>query len=83
MVVTNVGPTQCRVTMSSAYDNDVIAKRIRPGQSFRKQLSLKSTYGWYDLAVEVDTDPTFRRRLAGHVDNGRDSASDPALGSRR
>jgi len=28
----------------------------------------------------VDTDRDFLRRLAGHLENGKDSASDPALG---
>src|SRR5262249_46751882 len=57
--VTNLGPVPCQVTISSAYDSDAIAKRIRPGQSFRKQISVKSSYGWYDLVVRVDTDPGF------------------------
>jgi phospholipase C len=30
--------------------------------------------------VTVDVDPTFGYRLAGHVETGRDSFSDPALG---
>jgi phospholipase C len=78
--ITNLGPVPCRVTIANAYDNDVIAHRLRPGQSFRKRLSLKASFGWYDHVVEVDTDQAFLRRLAGHVENGRDSASDPAIG---
>jgi phospholipase C len=31
--------------------------------------------------VTVNTDATFVRRLAGHVETGRSSMSDPALGS--
>ncbi|HEY2710012.1 MAG TPA: phospholipase C, phosphocholine-specific [Caulobacteraceae bacterium] len=34
---------------------------------------------WYDIAVTVDEDPTFMRRLAGHLETGRPSHSDPAL----
>jgi hypothetical protein len=33
--------------------------------------------------VEVNTDENFLRRLAGHVENDRDSVSDPALGGVR
>jgi phospholipase C len=36
--------------------------------------------GWYDLGIRVESEPGFLRRLAGHVENGKDSASDPALG---
>jgi phospholipase C len=37
----------------------------------------------YDLTVEVESDPGFRQQLAGHVENGRDGWSDPALGGSR
>jgi phospholipase C len=31
--------------------------------------------GWYDVAATVDGDSAFRRRFAGHVENGADSIS--------
>jgi phospholipase C len=43
-------------------------------------LSLNQFHGWYDLIVTVTGDPTFKYRLAGHVETGKDSFSDPALG---
>jgi len=51
----------------------VISHRLRPAQSFRKRLSLQSSFGWYDHVVQVDTDQAFLYRLAGHVENGQDS----------
>jgi phospholipase C len=51
------------------------------GQTFDTRWSLKSTFGWYDLVVESENDPDFLRRLAGHLENGQDSASDPAIGN--
>jgi phospholipase C len=42
--------------------------------------SLTQFFGWYDLIVTVAADPTFKYRLAGHVETGKDSFSDPALG---
>lgn len=36
--------------------------------------------GWYDLTVTTDTDAGFRWQLAGHVENGRSTTSDPAMG---
>jgi phospholipase C len=41
---------------------------------------LQQYFGWYDLVVSVSQDSTFEHRLAGHVETGRDSFSDPALG---
>src|SRR5215468_10633874 len=78
--ITNVGPVKCKVTITNAYDDDVISHRLNPGQSFRKSPSLKSSFGWYDHVVQVDTDPRFLRRLAGHLENGQDSMSDPVMG---
>ncbi|GAA2133656.1 phospholipase C, phosphocholine-specific [Kitasatospora kazusensis] len=34
--------------------------------------------GWYDLTVTANTSDGFLRRLAGHLENGADSISDPA-----
>jgi hypothetical protein len=37
-------------------------------------------YGWYDLIVTVAGYPSFKYRLGGHVETGKDSMSDPAPG---
>lgn len=39
---------------------------------------LASSHHWYDLTVSSQDDASFARRLAGHVENGRPSISDPA-----
>src|SRR5258705_10495822 len=81
--ITNIGRVTCRVTVTNVYDHGAVTHVLRPGQSFRERWSLESSFGWYDLSVEVDTDEGFLRRLAGHVENGRDTVSDPALGAPR
>jgi phospholipase C len=50
------------------------------GQSFRKNWQLRASHGWYDLVIHVNTDQGFQQRLAGHIETGRDSASDPGIG---
>jgi phospholipase C len=40
----------------------------------------RASGGWYDLTARADGDPTWTRRLAGRVETGRDSVSDPAMG---
>jgi len=79
--ITNLGRVSCRVTITNAYGGETVTRALRSGQSFHKRWSLRPSFGWYDLAIEVDTDPGFLRRLAGHVENGQDSASDPAIGA--
>lgn len=41
---------------------------------------LSGSANWYDLSVTVDTDNLFLRHLAGHVETGFPSTSDPAMG---
>ncbi len=53
---------------------------LAPGDTAARTWPLKPTAGWYDLAVEVDGDATYLRRFAGHVETGRASLSDPAMG---
>ncbi|WP_345811030.1 phospholipase C, phosphocholine-specific [Paraburkholderia sp. PREW-6R] len=77
----NTGSARCQFTIVNAYDaNHVITHSVRGGDTEQIYLDLRSVHGWYDLAVTVDTDPLFARRLAGHVETGNASMSDPALG---
>ncbi len=41
---------------------------------------LDSTGGWYDFVVTTDADDSFVRRLAGRIETGRHSVSDPGMG---
>jgi phospholipase C len=80
LTVSNRGSATTRVKLANAYGNDVDTGVLRPGQSFYKRWSLRESFGWYDVTIESDTERNFLWRLAGHIENGRDSASDPALG---
>ena len=42
--------------------------------------NLDATGWWYDLVVTSDVDPSFLRRLAGRMETGRHSVSDPGMG---
>lgn len=42
-------------------------------------VDLRAGKRWYDLTVVSDTDATFLRRFAGHVENGLPGVSDPAI----
>ncbi|MFB7913018.1 phosphocholine-specific phospholipase C [Streptomyces sp. NPDC056061] len=49
--------------------------RVKPGRSRTVVHSAADAHGWYDLEVTVDGDDVFRRRLMGHIENGRASIS--------
>jgi phospholipase C len=53
---------------------------LEPNQRTEDAMMLGQFSGWYDLIVTTAGDPSFNYRLAGHVENGWDSTSDPALG---
>ena len=78
--ITNAGTANATVSVLDAYSADVVTRLLEPGQSFEDMWPRDRFYGWYDLVVTVAQDPTFNYRLAGHVETGGDSFSDPALG---
>jgi len=78
----NDGNARCQFTIVNAYDNGKpVTQTVRGGDSDNVYLDLRHTYGWYDLTITVDCDASFVRRIAGHVETGKPSMSDPALGS--
>jgi phospholipase C len=78
--ITNVAGTRVEVSVLDAYTGKVSTRLLHPHETFEDELSLDKLHNWYDLIVTVAEDPTFKYRLAGHVETGRDSFSDPALG---
>jgi phospholipase C len=63
------------------YTQQTAQLPLEPNQSFTEFLSLEQFYGWYDITIEAETDSTFQKRLAGHLETGEDSMTDPAFGS--
>lgn len=49
--------------------------RVSPGGQHRETWPAAPTQGWYDLTVTVEGDDGFRRRFAGHIENGRESVT--------
>jgi phospholipase C len=79
--VHNRGTATVTLRILDAYTKQTLARFLEPGQSLTWRGSLEATFGWYDLTVAVDGDATFERRLAGHVETGTDSMTDPAIGT--
>jgi phospholipase C len=78
--VTNIAARYAEIRVLDAYTGESSTRLLRPNETFEDELSLHQFHGWYDLIVTVAGDPTFKYRLAGHVETGKDSFSDPALG---
>jgi phospholipase C len=79
--IRNQAAAPCVVRVANSYLKATTAHALRPNDTLEKYWPLDSSFGWYDLAVSVDSNPLFERRLAGHVETGKDSMSDPAIGA--
>jgi phospholipase C len=53
---------------------------VRPGRKAEMTIVLRDTGNWYDLQVTADSDSSFVRRLAGRIETGHHTVSDPAMG---
>jgi phospholipase C len=79
--IVNRGRSAAQLRIVDAYTKQTVTHRLEEGRTFTWRWALTASFGWYDFTIEVDSDPGFVRRLAGHVETGRDSVSDPALGA--
>ncbi|MFO1337731.1 MAG: phospholipase domain-containing protein, partial [Burkholderiaceae bacterium] len=79
----NLGDSAVDVKLLDRYTGNATALPLAAGQVETLRWDLAAMFGWYDLLVTVAQDPHYRAELAGHVETGRPSASDPALGGLR
>jgi phospholipase C len=80
LTLANRGTAPVHVTVAPAlYPKGAPREHVlAPGASVVDVWSVKDSAGWYDLAVTAEGSATFLRRLAGRVETGRPSTSDPA-----
>ena len=75
----NKGGGIARLTVTdNAYGARTRPVLVPAGAHIEEAWVLASSHHWYDLTVTSNDDASFSRRLAGHVENGRPSISDPA-----
>jgi phospholipase C len=69
------------LTILDNYTGKKVKLPLAPGKSAVKHWALRRLHGWYDLVITVAEDPAYTCQFAGHVETGKDSWSDPAMGS--
>lgn len=79
VTVTNSGAGSRRVAASGPYKTAPWSRELQAGEHVVQSWPLKATGGWYDLTLVDPGRPGFLRRLAGRVETGRPSVSDPAM----
>ncbi|MDC0672671.1 phosphocholine-specific phospholipase C [Nannocystis radixulma] len=68
------------ITANAYFDAPPTRLTVAAGAKERANFYLRDSGYWYDFTVTVDGAPEFFRRLAGRMEIGVDSISDPALG---
>lgn len=82
----NNGRADCRFVLSAEAYADPTPRRvtISSGRTETLRLPLQDAGRWYDYRVQIEGDGSaghrFTRRLAGRVETGQPSISDPAMG---
>jgi phospholipase C len=67
------------VLTHGAYSDDPPATvEVAPGDVEERRFDVSANGLWYDLAVTASDDPGFLRRVAGRMEDGNPSVSDPA-----
>ena len=54
---------------------------VAPGATQTQSVSVAASAQWYDLTVNVTSSAVWSRRFMGHMENGRVTTSDPAVGT--
>ena len=81
LVIQNNGTSAEKISIFNAYSGKTDTREIQANHSATYVSHLHQSSGWYDLSVRVGSDRCFQRQLAGHVETGRPSMTDPAIGA--
>ncbi|MGE3316167.1 MAG: phospholipase domain-containing protein, partial [Planctomycetaceae bacterium] len=82
IVAVNRDSTQ-RVTVEvhdNAYGNAVASQVVAPGKRATIVVDTEKSAGWYDVTLRVVGSSIFEKRYAGHLETGKWTTSDPAMG---
>ncbi|WP_300621721.1 phospholipase C, phosphocholine-specific [Dokdonella sp.] len=79
----NRGDAGCLLTLRANHYADPAPRTVAlaAGRTIDVEWPIAAHANWYDLTIESSHDAGWRRRLAGHIENGAPSRSDPAFGS--
>jgi phospholipase C len=80
LTIANLNSASVTITVLDKYSGHAMGESIESGASVSKRWSLARFDGWYDFVITAAYDDDFEQQLAGHLETGKDSVSDPAMG---
>src|SRR6266446_5969509 len=81
LVIRNHGSSPEKLSILDAYSGKTQQRVVQSQNTATYVSQLHKSFGWYDLMVTAESDARFARQLAGHVETGRHSVTDPAIGT--
>ena len=78
--ITNHGRAAVQLALLDNYTRRVTPLTLASGQTRMVPVASAELYGWYDLSLTASADQTFLCHVAGHIETGQDSVTDPAIG---
>jgi phospholipase C len=79
LTVKNVGALPTTIQVVNVYSGAATTQVVVSGALFSSVVPVEQFSGWYDFMVTVPADPAFQHQLAGHLETGRASSTDPAM----
>ena len=79
VAIQNQGSGPEKVTILDAYSGKSQTREVHAQQTATFVSQLHKSFGWYDLPVTVESDSSFARQLAGQLETGKPSVTDPAI----
>jgi phospholipase C len=80
LTLSNPGVQNLLVSVLDKYTGTILSDSVDPGAQASRRWSLARFDGWYDFVITVAGDTGFEYEIAGHLETGKDSVSDPAMG---
>jgi phospholipase C len=80
LVIRNEASSTAAVNIADQYTGQKVNLSIGAGATQSPLFSLVRSSGWYDFVITVASDSSIQYRIAGHLETGKDSVSDPLLG---
>jgi phospholipase C len=82
LTVRNAGAAACALHIVETYAQGTANEELKPGAIYQRSFPVDKFYGWHDLVLSVAADAAFYQQLAGHLETGKDSVTDPAIPSK-
>ena len=80
LAIANSSSAAVNLTLTSAYDGKARAFTIPADATVPVRVPNAPGTRWYDVTVTSDTDSSYKRAFAGHIETGQADVSDPAFG---